>query len=304
MRKRVYMELNFKKPELADRDMIQNFFGMQKSRSCETTFANLYLWSRHYKVEYTVVEDMLVCCYPGRTMDFVYPRGKQENRKRVLDLLMEWCRENEREFRLTLITPEQFAELEEMYPGKFEIEYYRDSADYVYETEKLIRLSGKKYHGKKNHINRFMKTYPDWTYEAIDDQNVEECFQMALDWRRENGCEEDPEKNAEMCVAMNALRLREELNLRGGLIRAGGKVVAFTLGEPVCDDTMVVHIEKAYADVPGAYPIMNQQFLMHEASEYRYVNREEDTGDPGLRQAKLSYHPAFLIEKGIASFRL
>lgn len=301
-RKRDHMELNFRKPELADRDLIQKYFSAQKSRSCEMTFANLYLWARHYKVEYTIVEDMLVFCYPGKTMDFVYPKGRKENRKKVLDLLMEWCRENQKEFRLTLVTPEQFAELEEMYPGKFVIEYYRDSADYVYETEKLIRLSGKKYHGKKNHINRFMKTYPDWTYETIDDHNVEECFQMALDWRRENGCEEDPEKNAEMCVTMNALRLREELDLRGGLLRAGGKVVAFSLGEPVCDDTMVVHIEKAYADIPGAYPMINQQYLMHEASGYLYVNREEDTGDPGLRQAKLSYHPVFLIEKGIASF--
>ena len=95
----------------------------------------------------------------------------------------------------------------------------------------------------------------------------------------------------------------EELRLCGGLIRADGKVMAFSIGEPVCDDTMVVHIEKAYADVQGAYPIINQQFLLHEASKYRYVNREEDMGEPGLRQAKESYHPVFLVEKGRVSLR-
>lgn len=189
-----------------------------------------------------------------------------------------------------------------VYPGQIYHRIYRDSADYVYETEKLISLSGKKYHGKKNHINKFNRLYPDWTYEKITDENVEECFQMALNWRRENGCDEDVDKNAEMCVTLNSLRLMKELELSGGLIRVDGRVVAFSIGEPVCDDTMVVHIEKAYADVQGAYTIINQQFLTHEASQYQYVNREEDMGDPGLRQAKESYRPVFLVEKGCVSF--
>lgn len=193
--------------------------------------------------------------------------------------------------------------MEKLYPGRFTIEYDRDVADYVYEVEKLINLSGKKYHGKKNHINKFKKTYANWSYESLTKENAEECFQMALKWRNANGCDENVEKNAEMCVTLNSLRLLEELNLRGGLLRADGEVVAFSIGEPVCSDTMVVHIEKAFADVPGAYPMINQQFLIHEASEYQYVNREEDTGDEGLRQAKESYKPAFLQEKGLVSFR-
>ena len=125
---------------------------------------------------------------------------------------------------------------------------------------------------------------------------------MALDWRKENECDADPGKNAEMCVTLNALRLFEELGFKGGLLRAGGKVIAFSIGEPVCDDTMVVHIEKAYAQVQGAYPMINQQFLLHEAQGYPYVNREDDAGQEGLRQAKLSYHPAFMVEKGMVSF--
>lgn len=296
------MELEFKKPELGDREMINRYFRMNRNRSCEYTFANLYLWSRHYKVQYTIVDDMLVFQYTENKY-FTFPQGDRTKLKRVLDDLREWCKERNLEFHLTNVNAEQFALLEEVYPGEFTVEYYRDSADYVYETEKLIALSGKKYHGKKNHINKFMKLYPDWTYEKITADNVEECFQMALDWRRDNGCEEDPEKNAEMCVTLNSLRLMEELELVGGLIRAEGRVVAFSIGEPVCDDTMVVHIEKAYADVQGAYTIINQQFLLHEAAEYKYVNREEDMGDEGLRQAKESYRPVFLVEKGLVSLK-
>jgi hypothetical protein len=99
-------------------------------------------------------------------------------------------------------------------------------------------------------------------------------------------------------VTLNALAHLEELELKGGLIRLDGEVIAFTLGEPICEDTFVVHIEKAFADIQGAYPMINQQFVEHECSDYQYINREEDTGAEGLRKAKLSYRPVFLVEKG------
>ena len=76
--------------------------------------------------------------------------------------------------------------------------------------------------------------------------------------------------------ALNSLRLFRELHLTGGVLRANGRVVAFCMGEPACDDTMVVHIEKALADAEGAYPMINQQFVLHEAAEYSYINREDD----------------------------
>ena len=126
---------------------------------------------------------------------------------------------------------------------------------------------------------------------------------MAQEWRKQNGCDDDPEKSAEFCVTLRALRELERLDLTGGLIRAGGKVVACSIGEELCEDTFVVHIEKAYADIQGAYPVINQQFVLHEASQYRYINREEDTGAEGLRKAKLSYYPAFLQEKGIVTLK-
>ena len=124
---------------------------------------------------------------------------------------------------------------------------------------------------------------------------------MALKWRNKIGCGEDPGKNSEMCVTLNSLRLYKELDLRGGVLRAEGNVVAFSIGEPGSDDTFVVHIEKAFADVPGAYPMINQQFVEHEVQGFSYVNREEDMGETGLRSAKESYHPIFMVEKGIVT---
>lgn len=292
----------FKRAELEDQEIISHYFEHHTSRSCERTFANVYLWSRQYPVKWAIIKNALVFKSEDENhVSFAYPAGAPEDVKNALEEMMEYSKAKGRPFLMYNVTPEYFAQLEEWYPGRFQIEYDRDSADYVYESEKLATLSGKKLHGKRNHINKFKSLYEDWNYETLSDDNVEECFQMALKWRNQNGCEEDKEKNAEMCVTLNALRLFQELGMVGGVLRVQGEIAAFCIGEPVCEDTFVVHIEKAFSDVEGAYPMINQQFVQHECQEYQYVNREEDTGAEGLRKAKLSYRPVFLVEKGLVT---
>lgn len=292
------MEINLKRPELSDRDLLNGYLKYADTRSCEMTFANTYLWSRHYNTGFAIVEDMLVFGSLEGATSFTFPVGPADEKKTV-DALMAYCEERNVPFQLHNVTKEDFAKLEKFYPDELTITYDRDYADYVYESEKLSQLSGKKYHGKKNHVNKFKSAYPDWSYEPITKDNVEECFQMALRWRELNGCEADEEKHAEICVTLNFLRLFEELEMRGGLLRVNKEVVAFTIGEPVGKDTLVVHIEKAFADVNGAYSMINQQFAEHEGVHFTYMNREEDMGEEGLRQAKMSYKPIFLIEKGV-----
>lgn len=298
------MEITMKRPELEDRDLINSYLKYSDSRSCEMTFANTYLWSRHYGIGYAIVNDMLIFGNIDGGCSYTLPVGPGDL-KSTLDLLMKHCEENGQVFQLHNITREDFEKLEELYPGRFDIRYEREYADYVYEAEKLASLSGKKYHSKKNHVNKFMKLYPDWSYEPITQNNIEECFQMALRWRELNGCEADEDKHAEICVTLNYLRLFEELGMRGGALRVNGEIVAFTLGEAVGNrqDTLVVHIEKAYAEIQGAYTMINQQFALHEGKGFLYLNREEDMGEEGLRKAKLSYKPVFLIEKGVVRER-
>jgi hypothetical protein len=290
------MNLNFKQVELEDKSLMDSYIKQQNSRNCSISFANMYLWQKHYQVEYTIIENMIVFKTIEENPSFSFPIGGSDVKK-AINTLMEYCKEKNIEFKMYGVSEEQFSVIEQLYPGEFQIEYIRDDANYVYETEKLIHLSGKKYHGKKNHINKFMSLYEDWKYEDITAENVEECIQMAFEWRKEN-CDPDEMKSAEFCVTLNSLKKLKELELIGGLIRVSGKVVAITVGEPLTQDTFVVHIEKAFADVPGAYTIINREFLAHNAVDYTYVNREEDTGSEGLRKAKLSYRPIFMVESG------
>ncbi len=291
-------DIQFKRPELEDQELLEGYFRKYPSMSCERTFLNVYLWSRHYKVKFAEVCNTIIFETDGDPYSITWPVGSDENVKEALDYMLEYFQMCNLPFHMYCITPDQFEKLEKWYPGQFEIEYVRDDADYVYESEKLISLSGKKLHSKRNHINKFKAVNEDWAYETMSADNLEECFQMALKWRNTNGCEEDMEKNSEMCVTLNSLRLFEELHLKGGILRVNGEIVAFTIGEELTEDMFVVHIEKAFSDVQGAYTMINQQFVEHECSGYRYINREEDAGADGLRQAKLSYQPAFLVEKG------
>lgn len=294
-------EIKFRRPELEDREIISSYFAKAPSRSCERTFANVYLWSRHYHVKYAVIEDALIFQDDEVDLAFAYPAGEPQCVKNALEFLAKYSQERGYPLKLYNVTQENFAQLEAWYPGEFQVEYIRDAADYVYESEKLATLPGKKLHSKRNHINKFKTLYPNWSYESLSEANQEECFQMALKWRNQNGCDDDPEKNAEMCVTLNSLRLYKELGQTGGVLRIDDKIAAFAIGEPISEDTFVVHIEKAFPHIDGAYPMINQQFVLHECMDYKYVNREEDTGAEGLRKAKMSYRPAFMVEKGIVT---
>ncbi|MFP3155176.1 phosphatidylglycerol lysyltransferase domain-containing protein [Lachnospiraceae bacterium ZAX-1] len=292
------MDLQFRNITLEDRELIDKYLAQKKYRGCESVFPNIYLWNRAYPTQFAIVLNTLVFKSENNGLSITFPAGNEQEVQAALPVMLDYFKERDKPFRMHFVQKPEFELLSQWYPNRFSIDYDRDAADYVYETELLTTLAGRKLHGKRNHANKFKELYTDWNYESITKQNVEECFQMGLKWREINGCETDPEKRDEMCVTLNALRLMEELKLAGGVLRVNGQVEAFTIGEPLDEETFVVHIEKAVSDIPGIYQMINQQFIAHEAQGFRYVNREEDTGSEGIRKAKLSYRPAFLVEKG------
>ena len=125
-----------------------------------------------------------------------------------------------------------------------------------------------------------------------------ECLEFEAKWYKANRTDDDQEELTDERKSMIfALNHFKELNLLGGAIRIDHKLVAFTFGSPINQDTFGVHVEKADTDYEGAYSIINQEFASRIPEQYVYVNREEDLGIPGLRKAKLSYNPTILLPK-------
>jgi hypothetical protein len=116
-----------------------------------------------------------------------------------------------------------------------------------------------------------------------------------------NTAEENPTLCAEFTVIQEYFKYFRELEMKGGLLRVDGTIIAMTLGERMSQDTFITHIEKAMPDFKGSYAMINQQFALHALGEFKYVNREEDLGLEGLRKAKLSYMPAILLNKYVVT---
>ncbi|HZK88419.1 MAG TPA: phosphatidylglycerol lysyltransferase domain-containing protein [Anaerovoracaceae bacterium] len=292
----------FKKITVEDSDILAKYINICKHRACDYSVGNLVLWSDIYNTQFAVANDMLFIKFMnGDKNYFAFPMGNGDL-KQSFQWILAYCEEQNTEFHMSVIESDMFAEIEKIYPGEYQVSYIRNNADYVYKIEDLKNLAGKKYHGKKNHINKFLKTNPDWSYERISEENTEECIAMVKEWCLENGCCNDQAKSDEICVVIKGLRNRQKLGLLGGIIRISGRIVALTMGEKLGDDTFVIHFEKAFADINGAYPMINQQFIIHELTDYIYINREEDLGVEGLRISKESYRPIFMVEKGILLF--
>lgn len=296
----------FRKPKIEDWELISSYMHRFPDANCAKTVGNVILWSDFYHVEFMIYKNVLLL--RNRTdktpYRMAFPVGEDSDVKDVIQELMELAKTQEKKLQFYAVTNDEFAKLEAWFPDTFDIEYDRDSADYVYDVEKLATLAGKKYQAKRNHINKFRSVYEErWEYEPITRENVTECIEMLHQWYLKKEVAEDPEEQkAEIIVAEKSLMYFEELHMQGGLLRIDGEVIAFCLGERACEKTFIVHIEKAFADIQGAYPLINQQFVFHELlGKYQFVNREEDMGIEGLRKAKLSYHPAFLLEKGFVT---
>jgi len=295
--------MDFKPVLLSDREWMEPLIKAGNMDACIYNFTTIFIWQDSALARAVRMNDYLVVKY-GCESDRVYygyPMGHGDVRP-VLEAMMEDAGANGSHFVIGGILPEQQAVLESLWPGHFRFTENRNNWDYIYSLDKLIDLGGKKLHGKRNHIARF-KDEGDWSYEEITRENLEECWQMNLEWCRQNGCGKDPSLESESCAVRCAFKNYWALGLEGGLLRKGGRVIAFTMGEPLNSDTYVSHIEKAFGEIQGAYPMINQQFAMQiraKHPEMLFVNREEDTGDEGLRKAKLSYIPDKMAHRDLA----
>lgn len=292
--------LEFHKITMADRELFTQRLTDEYLEVCDYIFANNMLWAYAYDTEIAVLEDCLLIKYliSGETM-FAYPvHPSKERRLQCVRRMLAYYRKNGKYLKFTLLTGRFREELQTAFPGVFEITSFRDGFDYVYQREVLELLPGRKLAAKRNHIRRFLEK-GEWSYEIIGPSNAEECLQLERDWLGNQPQEEIARLSEEYQALQFALTHEKQLGLTGGAIRLDGRIVAFSIGEPLNKDTFVVHFEKADLKVQGSYQMMNQQMAAHQ-KEYLYFNREDDTGDAGLRKSKLSYHPERLVKKYVA----
>ena len=293
----------FKDIDIDAKDKLQPYFDMVDYEACEYCFATLYMWQHLYKTGYYIGDGFAVLIgeYEGDTFS-ILPLCSKDKLPQVIDFVLNYFESIESKLYFRGITQEIVDDLKEYYPGRFEYIEERDLFDYVYDAESMRTLAGRKNQKKRNHINYFLKEYEGrFEYKLLDKDNFDECLDLVKQWadNKEENNEYDEGMDDELIGIKKIFNNYDVLkfNVKIGGIYIDGKLEAFTIGELLNPNMALIHIEKANPNIRGLYPFINQQFLVNEFSDVEFVNREEDLGIPGLRKAKLSYHPIRFVEK-------
>jgi hypothetical protein len=287
----------FKPIELADRDVVQEILERYQPQTSEWTFTNLFIWRSHYGFHWSMHRDcLLVLCMTSTNGFYALQPVGPPSRLEAVRTLLRWLKDDKKEKEPRIERADRLLISEIQEATDLMIQPTRDHFDYVYRSEDLIQLTGRKYHSKRNHISRFERNH-SFTYAPLSNDHVNGCLELAERWCEFRRCEEDMNLLDEWDAVREALKHFVALNINGGVILLENKVEAFALGELLNRQTAVVHIEKANPQIPELYSVINQQFCANSWQNVTYVNREQDLGEPGLRKAKLSYHPDHLAEK-------
>ena len=252
----------------------------------------MYMWSGYFGTEIApyeggvIVKDRLF----GEDI-FMTPRG--EHAREGLRLIEEYVREKGEELVFNSVDDEDLALLSSVYPA-IEIKSHRDYSDYLYLASDLAEYKGKKYHGQKNHRNRFLRDYPDYEFLTFTEEDLPAIYAFLEEHRAL--APRSKEENVEYECCYRLLGAMDSLDLLTGMIRVGGKIVAISVGERL-NDTLIIHIEKALPAYSGVYPTICSLFAARYGAGFTYINREDDAGDVGLRTSKTQYHPIALVEK-------
>lgn len=286
----------FKIPEISDKlwakKILDNFY----CPSYDYNFTTMYIWRKAYNIQIMEHNGFLLGMYGTDKKSFLFPAGNGDIKKEI-EFLASFAKSMGQPLRIGGINPDTKKTLEELFPNNFKFTERRNSSDYIYESESLKTLTGKKLSAKRNHINRFVENFPDWRYEKITKDNMKYAIDMHVKWCELNGCTKSAGLLDECFAISEAFKYFDELELSGGMLIADNRVFAFSIGDKLNSDTFLVHIEKAFSDIQGAYPMINKHFVINNCENFKYVNREEDLGEEGLRKAKLSYQPYNILQK-------
>ena len=292
--------LEFKKLTLDSKSVFEKYTKF-KYEASETSFANIFIWKDFFDVKYLELEDFLVVLYTDTKGKInVYMPYGEGNLKKCIDTLNEYFNTIGQEFKIISANEEMKEELQKLYPF-ITVKENRDFSDYVYTSEALINLSGKKLHSKRNHLNTFKNTY-EYEYRKMTSDDFDECLALAKKIMLKNREEDSLSFKAEYRSLENMFNNFYALDVKGAVIVINRKIAAFSIGEKLNENCALIHIEKADTAYNGIYAAINNEFVKNEWCEFEYINREEDMGAEGLRKAKLSYRPHHMVKKYICEF--
>lgn len=286
--------IQFRDLTLDDIPAVRKFFHEYRSRSCDASIGGAFMWRHYFETQIYIEENLLlfkVMRSPGKVA-FLTPYGDVD---RGIRLIFEYCMAHDISAAFCAVTERELKYYESRYQIK-DVAFNRVWSDYLYEAERHRTFAGKKLSGQRNHVNKFLKTYENWSFEPISGDNMDEVQVFCREIGNARAKESDT-YDAEQAVLDEVFQCFDSFGFFGNVLRVDGVIVAMAAGE-IIGDTMFIHIEKARRDYFGAHQMIVREFAKaHTDDVVCYINREDDSGDEGLRTSKLSYQPYELLHK-------
>lgn len=281
------------------------FLNLHDEHSCDFSYGGILMWVDMFDYEYAIYNDTLfikgnVPIEGEKTVHrpaFSMPLGKMPLNEAV-EMLKEWCKHEDVDLEFSSVTP-QASEMLMSLGAKEKIEL-PSWEDYIYDASSLATLAGKKLSKKRNHVNQFKNIYKDWKFHIMQTTDVDN-IRGEINKAIEKEASQSKEARNERIFSD---RLLEEIkigndHLHGGVLTVNNEIVAYTIGD-IIGDTLYIHVEKAERSIAGSFEMINKCFaeamLCHHPG-LKFINREDDAGDPGLQHAKNSYHPLYILKK-------
>ncbi|MFW9989447.1 MAG: DUF2156 domain-containing protein [Candidatus Odinarchaeota archaeon] len=304
------MDLSVGKPiEISDKKLFDKYFQKYPPEISEFTFTNLFMWRNYYNFSFIVFKEHLILF----SYDYLKNRRKPINTdsednlyffppigpspdKIILELFENL--DNIEVHRVPEDICEKLKESEIFTKLNLECLEDRNNWDYVHDKEEILNLAGNKYRQNRRWLQKFINIY-DYDFQLLSQDLIEKCKELQLEWCIIQACTEDESLEAEQAAIYEALDNFNALGFSGGIICVNDECAAYTFGEMLNHNTLVIHIEKAHREYEGSYQAINNFFLKNCCADAIYVNREQDLGIEGLRRAKESYKPIHMVKKSI-----
>ncbi len=287
--------LDFKEIKIKDAERLKKYLNIDGVIMSDRVFQSLYIWRRHYRIGWCEAKGFLFIRNESLEYNMYYMPLGSGDIKPAIELI--YATEKDNPFFIALITEQKREDIQKYLDPTAEVFATEEEYDYIYSSSDLIELTGKKYQSKRNFINRFKAEYEGrWSFEAIDPVSDREDILLFLDRWMTLGDRNAEDFIAEIGAVKCALDNYSQLGFYGAKLILDGNIIAFTLAAKQNDGVMDILIEKADNTV-GAYQMINNEFAKAFCKDVTYINREEDLGIEGLKKAKLSYQPVFLVKK-------
>ena len=285
--------LEFKKLGFEDFENVKNYFDAFRQHSCDFTAGITFMWRDFYDMRIAYAGDDIVFMLTDDDCGAAFLPPAKKNFDIICKEIENYCKSRSIKMQFYSVAKNMLGDFRRLYS---DCVYGAEEqwSDYIYEAEAIMKLEGKKYATQRNHINKFRRLYDDFTFNEITAGDVDECIDLMQNRMAEK---DEVLASAEKEAVVDVLRNLDKYKMLTGVLRVNGEVAGFSCAEKI-GDILTVHIEKADIRFDGAYPMLTHLFLEKYVDEdIKFVNREDDSGDEGLKKSKLSYHPCELLEK-------